>query len=71
MGTMQDSLSPEHVQAYFDERLFRFNRRNSRSRGLLFHTLLCQPVDGEPVTYKSLHKTRRTRLRILEVMPSS
>ena len=40
MGTMQGSVSPEHVQAYFDEWVFRFNRRNSRSRGLLFHTLL-------------------------------
>ena len=40
MGTMQGSVSREHVQAYFDEWVFRFNRRNSRSRGLLFHTLL-------------------------------
>lgn len=39
----------------------RFNRRNSRSRGLLFHTLLRQAVDGEPVTYKSLRKAGRTR----------
>jgi transposase-like protein len=61
MGTMQGSVSPEHVQAYFDEWVFRFNRRNSRSRGLLFHTLLRQAVNGEPVTYKSLCKTGRTR----------
>jgi len=61
MGTMQGSVSPEHVQAYFDEWVFRFNRRNSRSRGLLFHTLLRQAVDGEPVTYKSLRKAGRTR----------
>jgi len=40
IGTMQGSVSPEHVQAYFDEWVFRFNRRHSRSRGLLFHTLL-------------------------------
>jgi hypothetical protein len=61
MGTMQGSVSPEHVQAHFDEWVFRFNRRNSRSRGLLFHTLLCQAVDGEPVTYKSLRKAGRVR----------
>jgi len=47
MGTMQGSVSPERVQAYFDEWVFRFNRRNSRSRGLLFHTLLCQALSTE------------------------
>jgi transposase-like protein len=61
MGTVQGSVSPEHVQAYFDEWVFRFNRRNARSRGLLFHTLLCHAVASEPVTYKSLRKTGRTR----------
>jgi len=61
MGTMQGSVSPEHVQAYFDEWVFRFNRRHSRSRGLLFHTLLRQAVDGQPVTYRSLRKAGRTR----------
>jgi transposase-like protein len=61
MGTMQGSVSPEHVQAYFDEWVFRFNRRNSRSRGLMFYTLLRQAVDGQPVTYRSLRKAGRTR----------
>ena len=61
MGTMQGSVSPEHVQAYFDEWVFRFNRRHSRSRGLLFHTLLRQAVEGQPVTYRSLRKAGRTR----------
>jgi hypothetical protein len=54
-------VSPEHVQAYFDEWVFRFNRRHSRSRGLLFHTRLRQAVEGQPVTYRSLRKTGRTR----------
>ena len=58
---MQGSVSPEHVQAYFHEWVFRFNRRHSRSRGLLFHTLLRQAVDGQPVTYRSLRKAGRTR----------
>jgi len=61
MGTMQGSVSPEHLQAYFDEWVFRFNRRHSRSRGLLFHTLLRQAVEGQPVTYRSLRKAGRTR----------
>ena len=52
MGTMQGSVSSEHLQAYFDEWVFRFNRRHSRSRGLLFQTLLRQAVEGRPVTYR-------------------
>jgi hypothetical protein len=39
--------------------VFRFNRRHSRSRGLLFHTLLRQAVDGQPVTYRSLRGSPR------------
>ena len=50
MGTMQGSVSPEHMQAYFDEWVFRFNRRNARSRGLPFHTLLLNAVQDQPVT---------------------
>lgn len=61
MGTAQGSVSPEHLQAYFDEWVFRFNRRNAASRGLLFHTLLKQAVEGGPLTYRSLRKTGRTR----------
>jgi len=61
MGTMQGSVSPEHLPAYLDEWVFRFNRRNSRSRGLLFHTLMRHAVEGQPITYKSLRKAGRSR----------
>jgi transposase-like protein len=61
MGTLQGSISPEHVQSYCDEWLFRFNRRRSRRRGLLFHTLLRHAVDAQPVTYQSLRKAGRSR----------
>lgn len=61
MGTVQGSVSAEHLQAYFDEWVFRFNRRHSRSRGLLFHTLLSQAVDGQPLRYRQLRKAGRTR----------
>lgn len=60
LGTLQDSIRPEHVQAHVDERVFRFNRRRSRSRGLLFHTLLRHAVRTEPVTYQDLRKGRAT-----------
>lgn len=61
MGTMQGSVSPEHVQAYFDEWVFRFNRRHSRSRGLLFYTLIQFAVGGSPLTYQQMRKAGRTR----------
>ena len=61
MGTLQGSVSPEHLQAYFDEWDFRFNRRRSRSRGLLFHHLIAQAAAADAVAYKDLRKAGRTR----------
>lgn len=42
------------MQAYLDEFAFRFNRRRSRARGMLFYRLLEQAVQAEPRTYRSL-----------------
>jgi transposase-like protein len=36
LGTHQGSVSPQHLDAYLNEFTFRFNRRTSRRRGLLF-----------------------------------
>jgi len=49
------------LQAYFDEWVFRFNRRRSRSRGLLFHRLMAQATSGEAIAYNDLRKAGRTR----------
>jgi hypothetical protein len=38
----------EHLQYYLDEFAFRFNRRRSRARGLLFYRLLQQSVNTDP-----------------------
>jgi len=35
---------PEHLQSYLEEFTFRFNRRTSSSRGLVFRRLLEQAV---------------------------
>ena len=51
LGTHQGSVRPHQIDAYLDEFTFRFNRRSSRSRGLLFYRLLEQAVVTEPVTY--------------------
>jgi transposase-like protein len=50
LGTHQGSFSSEHLQSYLEEFTFRFNRRTSRSRGLVFRRLLEQAVVTPPVT---------------------
>lgn len=51
LGTHHGSVQPEHLDAYLDEFVFRFNRRTSGSRGMLFYRLLQQAVITDPVTY--------------------
>ena len=51
LGTHQGSVKPHQLDYYLDEYTFRFNRRTSRSRGLLFYRLLQQVVVTEPTTY--------------------
>jgi transposase-like protein len=54
LGTHQGSVAPAHLQAYLDEFTFRFNRRSSRRRGLLFHRLLELAVATAPSPYRSI-----------------
>ena len=56
LGTHHGSVQPEHLDAYLDEFVFRFNRRTSTSRGLLFYRLMQQAVVTAPVTYQSVIK---------------
>lgn len=51
MGTHHGAVQPPQLDYYLDEFVFRFNRRTSRSRGLLFYRLLQQAVMTKPVTY--------------------
>ena len=50
LGTHQGAVRPQHLDYYLDEFTFRFNRRTSRSRGLLFYRLLQNAVALPPVT---------------------
>jgi transposase-like protein len=54
LGTHQGSVAPTHLDYYLDEFTFRFNRRTSNSRGLLFSRLLTQAVAMEPRPGKML-----------------
>ena len=54
LGTHQGSASAAHLQSYLEEFTFRFNRRTSRSRGLVFRRLIEQAVATGPVTEADL-----------------
>jgi len=54
LGTLQGSCSAEHMAFYLDEYCFRFNRRKSKSRGLLFYRLLQNAVQMQPSIYKDI-----------------
>lgn len=49
LGTHQGAARASHLDYYLDEFVFRFNRRTSRSRGLLFYRLVQQAVTLNPV----------------------
>jgi transposase-like protein len=51
LGTHHGAVDPRHVDYYLDEFTFRFNRRTSRSRGMLFYRLIQQSTIATPVTY--------------------
>ena len=50
LGTHQGSVSEMHLQAYLEEYTFRFNRRNSKSRGLVFKRLIEHALATQPTT---------------------
>ena len=54
LGTHQGAIRPQQLDYYLDEFTFRFNRRTSRSRGLLFYRLLEQAMVTTPVTYDQI-----------------
>jgi len=56
LSTHQGSVHSPKIDYYLDEYTFRFNRRSSRSRGLIFYRLLEQAVVTNPITYEQIVK---------------
>ena len=56
MGTLQGSVSREQLPYYLDEFAFRFNRRTSRARGMLFYRLVEQSLQTGPIHLKQLFR---------------
>lgn len=54
LGTHQGAVSEEHIERYFDEFTFRFNRRHAKQKGFLFYRLLQLAVRREPITNRDL-----------------
>ena len=54
IGTHQGGIQPQQLDYYLDEFTFRFNRRKSLARGLLFHRLVQQALAIKPAPYKAI-----------------
>jgi transposase-like protein len=54
LGTHQGSVDEAHLPGYLNEFVFRFNRRRSRSRGLVFYRVLELAAAHDPVRYRDL-----------------
>jgi len=53
-GTLHHRIGRGNLPYYLDEYTFRFNRRNSRARGMLFYRLLQQAVNTDPSPLKDM-----------------
>ena len=63
LGTHQGSVDEAHLPGYLNEFVFRFNRRRSRSRGLVFYRVLELAAAHDPVRYRDLIANPRPSAR--------
>jgi transposase-like protein len=61
LGTHQGSVDEAHLPAYLNEFVFRFNRRRSRSRGMVFYRVMELAAGHHPVRYRDLLASSRPR----------
>jgi transposase-like protein len=59
LGTHQGGVAQQHLDYYLDEFVFRFNRRKSKARGMLFYRLLQQAVQTKTIHYETIVWSRR------------
>jgi hypothetical protein len=60
LETHQGSVTATHLDAYLDEFAFRFNRRKSRRRGMLFYRLLENAVVTQPTRFRPSRASKIT-----------
>jgi hypothetical protein len=61
LGTHQGSVDEAHLPAYLDEFAFRFNRRRSASRGMVFYRVLELAAGHHPVRFQDLLTGKKPR----------
>ena len=54
LGTHQGAVRALHLDYYLDEFTFRFNRRKSKARGMLFYRLAQQAAEVAPVWWSDV-----------------
>jgi hypothetical protein len=62
LGTHQGGVKRGHLQEYLDEFCFRWNRRHTRRRGMVFYRLLQHAVAAAPVAYRDLVRVGAAKL---------
>jgi transposase-like protein len=63
LGTHQGAIEHAHLHDYLNEFVFRFNRRHSRSRGMVFYRVLELAVRHAPLRYADIVAGHRPRQR--------
>ena len=58
LGIHQGTIRPSHLDYYLDEFTFRFNRRTSKARGLLFYRLMEQAIACTPAPRQLISSSR-------------
>ncbi len=58
-GTLHGRLDAKHLGSYLEEFEFRFNRRTTKARGLLFQRVMENAVRVAPAPYKKIVSRRR------------
>lgn len=71
LGTHHGAIDPKHIDGYLDEFVFRFNRRTSRSRGMLFYRLIQQSVVAPPATYADIRDRNYPKSTSTEIVELS
>ena len=60
-GTLQGGVQKSQLEYYLDEFTFRFNRRTSKARGMLFYRLLQYAVATKPAPYQTLIANKKNK----------
>jgi len=68
LGTHQGAVQEMHLQAYLDEYVFRFNRRKSANRGLLFYRFLECAMHVPPTTQDELLRKQKAQDLVVTVV---